>query len=361
MNYSLNSQIGTSISDRRKANIDVEFDRREVNDRRSDDRRQSSVPVENDRRLSADTFTDRRGVNAAFGEDSADRRKVDFPVEKDRRGVNDSVNIDKQPSKILKEPKKENLFFDALETLPPVRRLKSLPDKMEQGEGTTALGMASLALINLPEDMRDIRGAIRQFRGIEPSYDYTKCQHPFSFFRGTFLKGFANPNTASNPKLAWKILNSDKTLAQTTFGEKILSILGVEKVDKIKTKIQAIDSTIDNPIFVKAQLYKGTAFGKLTARALERSTVWGLGAIIALELPQMIGTFCHEGGLDEKTKNGTKQIIKSAINIAAITAGIGYMGALGAKYGGPAGSLIGMGTGAVLGGYGSKKFQELIH
>lgn len=326
----LNAQVGTSISDRRKVNIDVEFDRRQRTERR-----QVNASVKNDRR------------KPSFGEDSTDRRKVDMPVENNRRQNADS-----------KDHKKENLFVDAFEALPPFRRVKTLPDQIQNGNGATALGMASLALINLPEDLRDIRGAIKQFRGKEPSYDYTKCQHPFSFFRGTFLKHFANPETSSNPKLAKKILKSDKTLAETSFGKKILKFLGVEKIDRIETKIQTINSTKECPKLVSANIYKGTAFGKLTARCLERSTVWGLGAMTLLELPQIINAFCHDSGIDKKAENGGKQVVKSAINIAAITAGIGYMGALGARYGGPAGSLIGMGAGAVLGGYGSKQLQS---
>ncbi len=64
--------------------------------------------------------------------------------------------------------------------------------------------------------------------------------------------------------------------------------------------------------------------------------------------------------LGEEAKNGTKQTIKSGINLASMTAGIGYGGAIGAKYGRGFGSLVGMGIGAALGSEISKKTQDII-
>lgn len=231
-----------------------------------------------------------------------------------------------------------------------------------------ALGMLGLTLINFPEDCRDLKSSFKQLRWyitkydkykFEPAYDYKEVQHPFSFFKGTLLKHFANSETSSNPELAEKIFKSDITLAKTSFGKKILDFLGVKQVGWVKTKILAVNSTKEIPRFVKAPIYDGNYFGKLTAHAMERSTIWGIGAMTLLELPQIIGAINHYNGIDEKTKNGAKQIIKSGINIAAITTGIGYIGAICAKHG-PVGSLIGMGAGAVLGGYGSKQIQKLI-
>jgi len=261
----------------------------------------------------------------------------------------------KQDTKSTPEP-----ITCVFEALPPVRRLSSFSDKINNGNITSAMGLAGLALINLPEDINDIKGAIAQFKGAAPMYDYTKLQHPFSFFRGTLLKDFVNPNKAKNPELARKILNSDKTIAQTNFGRNILKILNVKCVDKVETNIKNIDFTEANQKYVIANIYDGGKFGKLTARAMERTTKWGVIALALLQVPIIIKGFCKGGNVSKKADSGINQIIKSGIDVASITAGIGYMGALGSKIGGSAGSLIGMGAGAVIGSIGSKKLQELI-
>lgn len=264
------------------------------------------------------------------------------------------------------DDKDENLFNYAFAAIPQMRRIESVGDKLDNNQLTSALGMASLALINFPEDCRDLKSAAKQIKSaitrekFEPSYDYKKYQHPFSFFRGTVLKNFANPNVYKHPEFANKLLKSDKTLTQTAFGKKILDFLGVKKVDQIETKIKSIKHTEVTPAFVNARIYGGNAFGKLTARALERCTVWGLGAMALLEIPQIISSFGEGDSALDKAENGAKQILKSGITVATVTAGIGYMGAIGSKYGGSAGSLIGMGIGAAIGGYGSKKLQEII-
>lgn len=48
-------------------------------------------------------------------------------------------------------------------------------------------------------------------------------------------------------------------------------------------------------------------------------------------------------------EDAIKSTTKSAINLFSSIAGIGYGGAIGAKYLGPVGSLIGMGLGAIAG------------
>ena len=48
-------------------------------------------------------------------------------------------------------------------------------------------------------------------------------------------------------------------------------------------------------------------------------------------------------------ENAIKSTAKSAINFVSSIAGIGYGGAIGAKYLGPVGSLVGMGLGAIAG------------
>ncbi len=265
---------------------------------------------------------------------SVDRRQDSVSVATDRRcdkGKSEDVSL-----------------FCALETIPPVRRAISIPDKIEHGEITSALGMASLALINLPEDLRDIKSALDQFKGVEAKYKYKEYQHDFSFFRGTAIEEWLHGQIQKGKKWAKWLYRNDLTLADTAFGEKILNSV------KAKLSEDIAETPITNFIGkqVYAFKYEGSKFAQLTGRALRRTTKLGVLAIALLEVPKIFNAI----------QNGetVKQTAKSAINVASITAGIGYGGAIGAKHGGAIGSLVGMGFGAVLGCKLSQKTQELI-
>ena len=254
-------------------------------------------------------------------------------------------------------------LFYALESLPPVRRLSSLPEKIQNGDYTPAVGLASLAILNLPEDISDIKGSFEQLtkKGYTPKYNYKEVQHPFSFFRGTLLHKFVDPNTTKNPKLAKKLLKADKTITDTAFGQKILSFLGVKKLDEVETKIEDIGHTEERQRFVKAKLYESkNLFGDFTARAMTRTTKLGVLALAAFEVPKIFKALNQGDGIAEQASNGVKQTVKSGINLASITAGIAYGGAIGAKKFGSTGSLVGMGLGAIVGSFTSKKIQDVI-
>ena len=251
----------------------------------------------------------------------------------------------------------------ALEAIPTFRRVSSLGEKMNNGDVLPALGLASLALINLPEDMRDVNSAWKQLtdKNFKPSYNYKEVQHPFSFFRGTMLHNLIDPNTTKHPELAQKLWSADKTFAATNIGQKILTFLGVKDIDDIETKIENIGSTKERPKFVTAKIYKSkNIFGDLTARAMNRTTKIGVIALAALELPKLFKAMNQDDSIGEQAGNTIKQTAKSGINVASITAGIAYGGAIGAKHLGPIGSLIGMGAGAILGSTASNKIQEVI-
>lgn len=376
---SLNAENSSIFSDRRKDNIPVENDRRDRNDRR-----QANIPVEVDRRqadrrgINFTAEVDRRGTNTsqpdsqmhymatrvenipAERRNRTDRRQINIPVENDRRGVPDrrGVNVSQPNSK----PEKKELLFEACEALPPLRRIKALPDQIQNGNGTTALGMASLALINLPEDVRDIGQSAKQIKALMKgkkfvgSYDYKDYQHPFSFFRGTMLHKWLLKNLAKGKKWALWFVEHDKSLDTTSFGEKILNQMGVKADRIIETPIKNLFN--ENEEAIKC---KGSAFGKLTARAMRRTTLLGLTAMGILEVPKIIHAINKDNTIKERTISTGKQTLKSAINVASITAGIGYMGALGAKYGGPTGSIVGMGLGAVLGSKLSQKAKKTIN
>lgn len=289
----------------------------------------------------------------------------------DRRNV--SFTNDEEKHKILKELPKENIVFDALEALPPVRRIVSIPDKLDQDDGAAALGAASLALINLPEDWRDIKQSAKQiqawskdkdYKGSYNVENYKDYQHPFSFFKGTLLHNIANPNQSKNPELASKLLKTDRTLFDTKIGDKIVQMLHVDVEEVIETPIKTIMHTDSSPSYINAYKFKGNGrfaiLGELTARAMTRTTLLGVGAMSLLELPKILKARKHGKNIEEKAESTGKQLIKSTMNVALTTAGIGYGGALGFKKFGATGSLIGMGFGAVLGSYISKKAQNSI-
>lgn len=262
---------------------------------------------------------------------------------------------------------KKGVLNYAFEAFPMYRRVASLPDEVKEGDTTKALGLAALALINLPEDCRDVVGAAKQVKSIftgKPyigSYNYRELQHPFSFFRGTLLHKLVDPNTSKNPGLGQDLLNADKTLTETRLGGKILDVLGVKIADDLKeTKIETIGSTKESPKYLKAKVFEGSGFGKITARAMERTTALGLCIMAGLEVPKIIDSVIEGKNIGEKAGNVAEQTIKSGINVAAITAGIAYGGAIGSKYAKGFGSLVGMGAGAILGGFVSKTAQEII-
>ena len=115
--------------------------------------------------------------------------------------ANDYSEAKIRVEKITNQPQttsQDSVFVYALESLPPVRRIASLPDKIQNNDYIPALGLASLALINLPEDVRDIKSAGEQISTFlkggkyQGGYDYKNYQHDFSFFRGTILERFVD-------------------------------------------------------------------------------------------------------------------------------------------------------------------------
>ena len=262
----------------------------------------------------------------------------------DRRQNNVSVDTERRSDA---EKYENSSLFCALEAVPPIRRTLDIPDKIEHGEITSALGMAGLALINLPEDFRDVKSALEQFKGIEPKYDYKDYQHDFSFFRGTAIEKWLHKHVDAGKKWANWLYDNDRTVSQTTFGRKLLKATGGKEKDVIETSIENFKGN-------KALgfMHEGSKFGQLTGRALRRTTKLGVLALALLEVPKII-TAIQKGETIEQTA-------KSAVNVASITAGISYGGAIGAKYGKALGSLVGMGFGAVLGSKLSNGLQKAI-
>lgn len=304
-----------------------------LENRTSNDRRQNSIPVENDRRCGVD-----RRLFAKF--QSENGNKIDIH---------------------------HGALVSAMDTISPVRRLTCISDDIQKGEYAAAAGLAGLALINSTSDIDDIKESYKQVKSMlvksaefEHAYDHTIAQHPFSFFRGTLLHRLLDKIRKINPEFAQKIVSFDNPFVKTNLGKKIMKYINVEKIDSINTTIKSFNHTGINPKYIRANVYKGGFFGKLTARAMERTTIIGLGVMAAFELPKIIKSMKKGDNVFEKTENTAKQTAKSAINVASLTAGIGYFGALGSKMHGNIGSLFGIGIGAMAGSYVSEKVQDLI-
>ncbi len=249
---------------------------------------------------------------------------------------------------------KENSLPSIFDIIPTFRRIERVPQKLEDSDFVPAAGLTALAVLNGPEDLRDMKSAYRQIKSYlehktpDLPYNYKIAQHPFSFFRGTLLQKFVNPETSPCPKLAEKLLDKDKTLIETNFGKWLVKQFRIE-ASKVDTTIKDITHSEEKPKYVQANHFKSNLFGELTARAMTRTTKIGtivLGGLEAVHLAREIS----DG------ENILKSSAKSAISFASSLAGIGYGGAIGAKYFGPAGSLIGMGLGAIAG----NKVNELF-
>ncbi len=227
-----------------------------------------------------------------------------------------------------------------LNIIPTIRRIDRVPDKIEKKDNIPAYGLIALAALNLPEDMRDTRAAIRQLvQGdkFEYHYDYKKAQHPFSFFRGTAIHKLIDTKTSPFPKLAEWLVSKDTTLYETKFGKFVNKVFNIETND-VETGIKNMNK---NSECVYAHKYNTKSYiGELTARALTRTTKIGAMVLAGIEA-------AHFAKEVNSGKNVKKELVQSAVTYISSIAGIGYLGAIGAKYFGPAGSIIGMGLGAV--------------
>ena len=241
-----------------------------------------------------------------------------------------------------------NVIFEGL---PMYGRINSIPDKLENKDYTPAMGLVSLAVLNGPEDLRDVFSAYKQIKNKFPKpvtfhsgYDNKIAQHPFSFFRGTILNDYLNPSSKEclNPKAAEWIIRQDKTLWDTKLGNWVQKKLKI-KISDTSTKIKRIDYTIKNKKFIKAKVFKtNNPFKDILARAMTRTPILGVAAMGGIEAAHV----AHEV---KNGKNFFEEAGKSAVTLATTLGATGILGAIGAKHLGPTGSLLGIGLGAITG------------
>ena len=237
------------------------------------------------------------------------------------------------------------------EAVPVYGRINTLPEKLEQKDYAPAMGIVSLAILNGPEEISDVFSVYNQIRKGFPKpvtfhsgYDNKKAQHPFSFFRGTILHEYMNPLSPKcpHPRLAAMLNRQDKTLWDTKIGEWFKKKFEIE-TDKTKTNIEDIDFTTENKSYVPAKVFKAkNPFADITARALTRTSTLGALALGGIEAAHV----AHEVS---NGKNFFEEAGKSAATLGVTLGATGVLGAIGAKYLGPTGSLAGMGLGAIAG------------
>ena len=316
-----------------------------------------ATPVNTD--LTQDSFN-KQSVNPVDPKIQNDLNRVKDTFEKIKTHVNE---ID---SKTNKDKELNHAVFAALSPIVPIRRIASLQDNMDDGNYTRAAGLLGLALINLPEDIRDLKGAWNQIiHGKLPGYDFKACQTPFSFFRGTVLEPLVN----KLGKFGVFLHKWDIPLSDTSFGEFLEKVFkfkidkrNAEETNRFIPKVK-IDpetgKTIIGKVEVLAYKIEGKPIGKLIGRALLRLPLMSVIVLGLLELPAIIRKIHKANGMENKAEAGAKQGLKSIINVSSILAGIGLVGALFARKG-PAFSLLGMGIGSVAGAYTSKVIQKEI-
>ncbi|MDD3150444.1 MAG: hypothetical protein PHV68_06380 [Candidatus Gastranaerophilales bacterium] len=323
-------------------------------DNYNQDRRQNAQSVDVERRSGIDRRDDLRISDDKLNSDLENIKNTKSKVDTFEK------TISSDSSKVL---------LTALSPITPVRRISSIGDNIEDGNYQRAAGLFGLALVNLPEDTRDLKSASKQvgsklFSSVEfkKAYDYKNYQHPFSFFRGTFLEPVVN----KMGKVGEALHKADIPIYDTKAGQKICDLLDIKKVDKTftgrevpKVYINDVGEAVIKKTKVKAIMLESAKFGKFgkfIGRTMLRIPVLSVLALGLLELPAITKAFAKDkDNIDE----GLKQTAKSAINVTSILAGIGSVGAILSKKG-PSGSLIGMGIGSVAGAFASKKIQDII-
>ena len=219
--------------------------------------------------------------------------------------------------------------------------------------------LTTMAILNGPAGLDDMFSAYRQIKSkfkdnYQEGYDYRKAQHPFSFFRGTALNDYLNPNSEKciDKKFAKKVIMHDVSMRDTKIGKWIMKKLKIEEIGKESTKIKSLLHTLETPRYVEAKTYKSpTKFGDLTTRALTRTPVIGLGVLTGTKL-------AHAGHQIADGENPVDEIKKAAFDICATTTAVGYLGAIGAKKLGVLGSLLGISLGSAISEYATESIFE---
>ena len=287
------------------------------------------------------------------------------------------TNLKSSPKIDNKEKKKKDVIekYDGhlalLRRAPILDRFDFVIEKLKRGEFVSATTMGALSIVYGPEDLREVHSAYKQIKELctkgkwIEEYDYKVAQHPASFFRGSILHKSLNPfatkvvdldkmsefgkwwhKTIAEVKL-W-LLEKDKALIDTKFGEKVINVFDVD-IKRIETPIEEIAQNNKEKNLVKAyEFISDSKFGKLTARAMTRVPVIGNIADATIEALEVRNDIM-------KGENFFESMSKAAIRYGTTTVTTAYLGAIGSKAGpiGTLGSLI-------LANYINEKIEQII-
>ncbi|MDD3012210.1 MAG: hypothetical protein PHC34_00715 [Candidatus Gastranaerophilales bacterium] len=344
------------------------------------DRRQNNVPVNLERRSGDRREASRLPIDSKLNQDINRSKDVFAAFKNDKDQFIKKVEKYDEVSKKSTFGKTKKLALAALSPIVPVRRISSLPDNIDDENYTRAVGLLGIMAFNLPEDCRDMRNSIRQisnkllsaqsrekikdrfpkffetFIRYDKKYDYTKYQHPFSFFRGTWFEPLLELKGNIGEKLSGMLYKADKSLFDTKFGNYMQKLLNITEGEVTSSNIFDVK---DEEVLAKS-IKGGNKLTRIVGRGMLRMPVLGIYALSILELPALIKSLKKRETIKEKAESVAKQTTKSAVYVSAMSFGIGLIGALGHKKFGATGSLIGMGLGSVISGLLSKKAGEVI-
>jgi len=227
-----------------------------------------------------------------------------------------------------------------------------LGEEIKDKDYMCAKALTSMAILNGPTDVDDLHSAWKQIKSgfknkMPDGYDPKIAQHPFSFFRGTVLHEYLNPNSEKciNKDWAEKIIKSDVSLDETKLGQWLFQKLGIEEKALCKTDIKSLYHSEKHPDTIFAKSFKSrNMFGDLTARALTRTSKYGTYALGGLGV-------LHAAHEIADGENPIKELAKTALQVGTTLAGVGYLGAAGYKHFGALGSLAGITIGTIVGSY----------
>lgn len=277
--------------------------------------------------------------------------------------LKDSPKIDKQKERQEKLVEKYDNHIGLLRKAPMLDRIDYAIAKLKKGEYVSATTLGILSIVYGPEDLREVGSAYEQIKALVKNekfikeYDYKTAQHPYSFFRGSILHKALNPFKTKNIERSLKgfaklwndviteikfwLLEKDKALIDTRFGEKFLDKFNID-IKTVDTPIEDIPKINNNPKYIKAyEFISDSKFGKLTARAMTRVPVIGTftdATIEALEARNDVKN--GEDFLESTAKAGARYAFSTIT-----TAYLGPVGTLGSL---------------TLANYINDKFEEII-
>ncbi|OGI17237.1 MAG: hypothetical protein A2287_09385 [Candidatus Melainabacteria bacterium RIFOXYA12_FULL_32_12] len=260
---------------------------------------------------------------------------------------------------LQKKADSENKSKALLSPVPFVRKLDGAQESFKEGDILKSLGKFGLLAACLPEDTRDVNNAVNQILGKgDKSIPYS-YQPKFSFFRGTlFESGLKKLNDSQNSTLqsiGKKIYKADKTLYDTQLGLKFLKKLGwQDDLAKNTSRIDFMDRVI------QGSKIKGSLISKILGKSMLRIPTLSIITLSILEIPSIIKAFTQKDNSKDNLINGTKQTVKSGINVSSLLSGGAVLGAIGQSLLGPVGSLIGLGLGSYYGSQTGKFINDKI-